>query len=80
MACLSHGRPVVTTSGHLTEALWAESGAVALADVSCPGGFAWAVARLLEDPEERGRLGSEGLSLYRARFAVNHVVTALRAA
>jgi len=28
MACLSRGRPVVTTSGRLTEPLWAETRAV----------------------------------------------------
>ena len=33
MVGLSHGVPVVTTSGRLTETLWAESGAVALAPV-----------------------------------------------
>jgi hypothetical protein len=31
MACLALGRPVVTTTGHLTESFWAESGAVAMA-------------------------------------------------
>ncbi len=39
MACLSVGRAVVTTSGHLTEPLWAESGAVATADVADVEGF-----------------------------------------
>src|SRR5579871_6637805 len=31
MAGISHGVPVVTTSGHLSELLWSESGAVAIA-------------------------------------------------
>ena len=34
MACLAHARPVVTTTGHLSEPLWVETGAVASADVA----------------------------------------------
>ena len=30
MVALSHGRPIVTTTGHLTEPVWADSGAAAL--------------------------------------------------
>ena len=80
MACLSHGRPVVTTSGHLTEPLWAERGAVVLADVSNATGFVSGVARLLDDPRERIQIGGAGQRLYRERFDVNHTVAVLRAA
>jgi len=80
MACLSQGRPVVTTCGPLTEPLWKESGAVVLADVSDTAGFASAVVGLIDDPGERKRIARQGQCLYRERFTVDHVVTALRAA
>src|SRR5262245_50199511 len=53
MACLSQGRPVVTTAGASTEAFWSNTGAVALADVSDPDLCVAAVAALLEDPQHR---------------------------
>ena len=40
MAGLAHGRPVATTAGPLTEPVWSETGAVALAPVAEPGGLA----------------------------------------
>ena len=40
MACLSRGRPVVTTSGHLTEPLWAETRAVEIVEVGDSAAFA----------------------------------------
>ena len=49
MACLSQGRAVVTTTGHLTEPLWQTSGAVALAGVHDSARLAEAVARVLAD-------------------------------
>src|SRR5262245_3329851 len=36
VTCLTQGRAVVTTSGHLTEALWSQTGAAILVDVSDP--------------------------------------------
>jgi len=80
MACLSQGRPVVTTQGHLTEPLWSQSKAVVLADVADTDGFASGVADLLGDRSLRQHVGARGQSLYRERFALDHVVTALRAA
>jgi glycosyltransferase involved in cell wall biosynthesis len=80
MACLSQGRPLVTTHGHLTEPLWARTGAVALADVTDAAGFVSGVTRLLADRDERQRVGARGRSLYGEQFALSHVVTALRAA
>jgi len=79
MACLAQGRPVVTTSGHLTEPLWSSTGAVVLADVSDARAFALAVVGLLGDREERSRIGWRGQRLYQERFTVSHVVDTLRA-
>jgi glycosyltransferase involved in cell wall biosynthesis len=80
MACLSHGRAIVTTRGHLTEAFWSDSGAVALADLDDPLGFTRRVERLLADEAERQRLGARARALYDARFALRHTITALRSA
>ena len=80
MACLSRECAVVTTSGHLTESLWRESGAVALVDVADATGFADAVIRLLQEPTERRRLAAQGRSLYAERFDLAHTVSALQAA
>ena len=80
MACLSQGRAVVTTSGRLTEPLWAASGAVALADVNDAEALAEGVVRLLADAGARARLGGRARQLYLDTFSVEHVVSALRAA
>lgn len=80
MACLSQGRPVVTTAGPSTEPLWAESGAVALAGAADRVGFVTAVERLLEDPRQRASLGARGKELYLRSFDVGHIVESLRAA
>jgi glycosyltransferase involved in cell wall biosynthesis len=79
MACLSHGRPVVTTSGHLTEELWAESGAVVLANVSEPDSFAAAATGLLEDSATRLELGTRGQSLYYEKFDIARTINTLAA-
>lgn len=78
MAPLSHGVPVVTTSGHLTEPLWAASGAVALAPAAEPARLAAIAAGLLNDEAARMRLGASGRALYAERFDVRHTVEALR--
>jgi glycosyltransferase involved in cell wall biosynthesis len=80
MACLSRGRPVVTTTGHLTEPLWAESGAVATADVADSEAFASVANALLADPERCAALGARGERVYADRFSVMQIVKALRAA
>jgi glycosyltransferase involved in cell wall biosynthesis len=80
MACLSHGKPVVTTRGHLTEPLWHGHDAVALVDVNDVDGFVNAAARLIDDDAGRQRLGANALRLYTHTFALPRVVATLRAA
>jgi glycosyltransferase involved in cell wall biosynthesis len=80
MACLALGLPIVTTSGHLTEALWETSRAVRLAPVSDPDALASAVVNVIESPDERMRLARSGLRLYNERFTVDSVAATLRAA
>ncbi|MGB8681328.1 MAG: glycosyltransferase [Candidatus Binatus sp.] len=79
MAALEHGRPVMTTSGHLTEPLWQESRAVALAPANDLPAMAAVVHRLIDDGEERQRLGTAARELYDRRFDIRHAVAALRA-
>jgi glycosyltransferase involved in cell wall biosynthesis len=80
MACLSHGKPVVTTSGHLTEALWHRHYAVALVGVDDVDGFVDAVRRLMDDEHGRQMLGAHALRLYAETFALPRVVATLKAA
>jgi len=80
MACLSHGKPVVTTRGHLTESLWHGQDAVALADVDDADGFVTAALRLIADEHGRKRLGANALRLYAHTFALSRVVATLKAA
>lgn len=80
VTALAHGVPVLTTSGSLTEAMWGESGAVALAPVGNAAGFAVATGRLLKLPAERTRLKFAGRALYRARFDIDRMIDQLRSA
>lgn len=77
MAGLAHGLAVATTSGRLTETLWAESGAVALAPAGDDAALIEVAARLLASDAERARLGAAARTLYRERFDVSRTIAAL---
>lgn len=79
MAGLKNGVATVSTSGFLTETVWHESRAAALAPVGDAERFAGIVAALLEDPTARAALGSRGSQAYRQHFSIEHTVAALRA-
>ena len=78
MVGLSHGRAIVTTSGWLTEPLWAEARAVVLGPVDDPHALAVATATILFDVSQREEIGRRGAALYDARFDLRHAVAALR--
>lgn len=78
MAALAHGIPVVTTVGWLTEPLWDDSEAVAIAPVDDPSALAREVERLLASCDLRAQLGGRGRELYHAQFDVRHTIDALR--
>jgi glycosyltransferase involved in cell wall biosynthesis len=78
MAGLAHGLPVVTTTGFLTESVWAESLAVALLRVEDFEGMVAAADSLLDDATARARLGAAASALYQERFDVRHTISALR--
>ena len=79
MAGLKNGVATVSTSGFLTEAVWKESRAAALAPAGDADGLAAIVTTLLGDPNARAALGSRGAQTYRQHFSIEHTVATLRA-
>lgn len=80
MVALSHGLPIVTTSGKLTEPHWAQSGAVHLVPAGDQGAVTSAAQQLLTDANQLRVLGAAASSLYRERFALEKIITGLREA
>lgn len=78
MAVLSHGRPMVTTKGVLTESLWSEAEAVAIAPGRDFCGLYRTIACLLDNGAERERLGRRGKALYQEHFELRHTIVGLR--
>jgi len=80
MAGLKNGVATVTTSGELTERIWTESGAVALAPAGDQSAFAATVARLINDTGARGALAAAGARAYERHFSMPHTIAMLREA
>lgn len=80
IVALAHGIPVVTTSGRLTEPLWAASEAVALAPPADVSALVAATKRLLPDAKARSRMSAAARMLYEKRFDLKHIITTLRGA
>jgi glycosyltransferase involved in cell wall biosynthesis len=78
MAALASGRPVVTTDGALTEPIWRETGAVALARAGDAASFAQQVQRLASDAPLRASLGARGRRTYDQHFDLSRSVRVLR--
>src|SRR5262249_19654904 len=78
MAGLSHGQPMVTTAGVLTESLWSETGAIVLAPAGELGIFVEPTKALLNDEAKRRMLSQEAKALYKERFDLACTVNALR--
>jgi glycosyltransferase involved in cell wall biosynthesis len=78
MAALSHGRPLVTTIGALSEPLWRESGAAVFVPADETGSLADATAALLASPVRCRALSARALALYRERFDAALTIAALR--
>lgn len=77
MAGLSHGVPVLTTSGHLTESLWKDSSAVGIVPAGDRKALITSARTLIDSTEERYRLAAAGLRLYKERFDWPHTVKTL---
>jgi glycosyltransferase involved in cell wall biosynthesis len=80
MAGLKNGVATVSTSGFLTETVWTDSRAAALAPTRDAEAVAELVATLLGDPEARAALACRGAQAYRQHFSIEHTVAALRTA
>jgi glycosyltransferase involved in cell wall biosynthesis len=78
MAGLANGKPIVTTAGLLTEPLWMQCDAVAVAPAGDTEAFVEHVRRLLVDAAERLRMGSAAGRLYQERFDLSHTISSLR--
>ena len=79
MAALANGVATVSTAGALTEAVWQETGAVALAPASDARAIGAAVVALLRDPARRAALAAAGRRAYDERFAIDRTLAALLA-
>jgi hypothetical protein len=78
MAGLSHGKPIVTTVGELTEPLWLKTDCVGLAPAADLKLFVDLVQRFCRAEAERVRMGHAARLLYRERFDVSHTIARLR--
>jgi glycosyltransferase involved in cell wall biosynthesis len=79
MAGLALGKAVVTTTGPLSEPLWAASDAVLHSPPGRPAELAQRVEDVLNDPALRDRLERRARALYRERFSLPSVIATLRA-
>ena len=80
MAGLSHGKPIVTTRGPLSETLWTETAAVAIVPAGDIPGFVECVRRFRDDAEARDKAGQLARALYLEKFDFSHTVASLRRA
>ena len=78
MTALSHGIPVVTNIGKATETCWVESQAVELTKVRDIRAMVEATRSLLADEERRSSMSEFAVRLYRERFDLQHIISALR--
>jgi glycosyltransferase involved in cell wall biosynthesis len=77
MAPLANGVATVSTVGRLSERIWSETGAVALAPAGSPRDLADRVVQLVEQPAGRAALGQAGRRAYDAHFSIERSVDAL---
>jgi glycosyltransferase involved in cell wall biosynthesis len=80
MAGLQHGVPTITTSGALTETVWAESRGVSLARAGSGPEFAEQVDALLRDRGAAAALGRRGADTYLKHFSLQRTLAVLRSA
>jgi hypothetical protein len=78
MAGLANSKPILTTMGHLTESVWAETGAVGMTAAGDTVAFVAAARRLLSDQLERDALALRGETTYVQRFSLEHTLDVLR--
>ena len=77
MAGLANGRPVLTTSGALTEPIWNETSAAAIVPAGDPGAFRRTARELLADPTGLAILATRGEAAYLSHFALERTIAVL---
>jgi glycosyltransferase involved in cell wall biosynthesis len=80
MAALANGAAVATTTGPITEPIWSESGAVVLARDDDPAELVHLAESLLQNAEERVRLGRAGRDLHDREFSIDRLLDRLHPA
>lgn len=78
MAGLNNARPVLSTTGHLTERVWDDTGAVSMTAAGDDEAYVRAAEVLIADRAALAALGARGDAAYRTRFAIEHTVAALK--
>jgi glycosyltransferase involved in cell wall biosynthesis len=78
MAGLSHGKPIVTTVGELTEPFWLKTDCVGLAPAADLNSFVDLVRRFCRVESERIRMGKAARLFYLGRFDMSHTIARLR--
>jgi glycosyltransferase involved in cell wall biosynthesis len=78
MAALHNGRPVLTTTGHLTEPVWSDTGAVAMTSAGDTKALVATARSQLSRPGDLQALAARGDETYRRTFALVHTIHALR--
>jgi hypothetical protein len=79
MAALQHGIPAVTTIGRLSEQLWSDCGAVAIAPSARPDEFVKVTEALIDDPFELAKLKAAACLFYHHYFDLPRTIQRLRA-
>jgi glycosyltransferase involved in cell wall biosynthesis len=74
MAGIAHGRPVISTTGKITDPIWTASGAVALAPDDDLPDLVRRAERLIGHPEECRALGNLGRKLYEEEFSLSRLI------
>lgn len=77
MAALANGVATVTSRGALTERVWSESGAVALAHAGDAGAHVEQIGSLLDDERGRAALAARGAATYDAQFSIERTLDQL---
>ena len=78
MACLAHGRPVVTTTGPLSEPFWKDSDSIVALPAGDLPGLARTILDLARQPERRSQVALSARATYERRFSLERLIHSLR--
>ena len=78
MAGLSHGKPIVTTVGELTEPFWLKTNCMGLVPAADLRSFVDLTQQICRVEGERIRMGRAARVLYLERFDISHTIARLR--